>query len=483
MKLSMSMLDAYLAGYDKESVIQQDDCTIRGVRFLSEQAFTSSHAFVYIGAASHYLDDPNYEGALMLACGKSHIVCKGHDLEELLNDALAAFDFYNECEQQLAVAAAAHEPLERMMGPICAMLDEPFLVFGIDGSFLAGSNVDRMADKRILERILENDNMGAGSLGGYYVDENGEILHDLSDVPQVASSDGVVAVSMYLYQGEEAIGFVMCFPNKLGGDALAVSLEPLLAKYLADAEEFTSGSSPHQSQHLALAELVQGAPVSREAQMRLLALIGSPTNSCIVSARSLVVQNRTQRMMLMGEIEAAPVPCVSCEVNDTVAFLVPEADVQDLLCEIAGRFDEKSVAVGVSMPASALECLPIAYRQAVFACDAVEGPGTRFCRDLAMSFFVDTLRKEPAVHDLLHPAIAALEAYDRANGADLLDTTRAYIRCGCNQVEAARLLFVHLNTLKYRIKRITELTGIDFKDQGSLIYLQLSMMILEYGAS
>ena len=46
---------------------------------------------------------------------------------------------------------------------------------------------------------------------------------------------------------------------------------------------------------------------------------------------------------------------------------------------------------------------------------------------------------------------------------------------GCNQMEYARELHVHINTLKYRLKRIGELTDLDFKEQGDLFYLRLSI--------
>ena len=85
------------------------------------------------------------------------------------------------------------------------------------------------------------------------------------------------------------------------------------------------------------------------------------------------------------------------------------------------------------------------------------------------------LESEPATHDLLHPAIARLSAYDAESGSEMLATLRAYIDASCNQVECARAIHVHLNTLKYRLKRISEISGIDFKDQRDLLYLRISL--------
>jgi len=38
-------------------------------------------------------------------------------------------------------------------------------------------------------------------------------------------------------------------------------------------------------------------------------------------------------------------------------------------------------------------------------------------------------------------------------------------------------MHIHLNTLKYRLKRITELTGVSFRDPSENFYLQLSLRL------
>ena len=121
---------------------------------------------------------------------------------------------------------------------------------------------------------------------------------------------------------------------------------------------------------------------------------------------------------------------------------------------------------------------PTAWRQALFSCDSSAEPGVRYCRDLALPFLMRTLMNEPATPDLLHPALSTLAAYDADTHSDLLATIVSYVASGCSQAECSRQLHIHLNTLKYRLKRICELTGIDFKDQDELFYLRLSVALL-----
>jgi DNA-binding PucR family transcriptional regulator len=44
-------------------------------------------------------------------------------------------------------------------------------------------------------------------------------------------------------------------------------------------------------------------------------------------------------------------------------------------------------------------------------------------------------------------------------GPTLLDTLTAYLEQGSSLEATARLLFVHPNTVRYRLRRVTELTG------------------------
>ena len=149
MKLSMSIIGRALAHHDPEYHIQEDTLSIRGVRFLSDMSQQSSREFVYIGAASGYFQDPRYADALILANGPNHILCRGSEYEELLNEVLGVFDTCSALEQRLTTLAAHGRPLEEMMTAAGELLRDCFLVFALDGSLLAVSHLDRLPDQRL----------------------------------------------------------------------------------------------------------------------------------------------------------------------------------------------------------------------------------------------------------------------------------------------------------------------------------------------
>ena len=478
MKLSMSMIEGYLSHHDTESDIQDDERSIHGVRFLSGGRQRSSREFVYIGQANDFLKDPEYADALILASGKSHIVCRGSDYEELLNDVLSAFDYYNELDQKLMQTATLARGLDEMVGMIGEVIHAPFLVFSIDGAFLAGLHVDALPSASLRTSIEERASLGAETIGGYFTNKSGTVQHDLTDQAQATyGADGEAAVCRYLAQDDETIGFVMCFPLDERAIGLATSVEDAFASYLAQAREFTDALSPYQSQHRALAELIGGKPVADESLARVVDTVGGSHGFYLACVKSLAIRNRTQRLLLATEIEKSNVACLSCEIGETVAFLVAEDNVSGLVAEIERRFNVRSAAIGMSMPMASIRQASTAWRQALFACESSEEPGVRYCRDLALPFLLRVLKSEPASADLLHPALSTLAAYDAETHSDLLETLKAYAALGCNQTECARKLHVHINTLKYRLKRIEELTGLNFKDENDLFYLRLSIAI------
>jgi DNA-binding PucR family transcriptional regulator len=61
--------------------------------------------------------------------------------------------------------------------------------------------------------------------------------------------------------------------------------------------------------------------------------------------------------------------------------------------------------------------------------------------------------------------------YDREHGTQLLETLSAYMECNGNISEVAAFLHVHKHTVRYRLRRVTDLTGLDvtrFEDAAQL---------------
>lgn len=484
MKLSMSLIANYLERYQPECHILHDAMTIRGVRFLSASHMRFSPEYIYLGAAREYYQDPRYGKALLLANGENQMICRGADDEELLNDVLSAFDYYGEFERELLEASAKRRPLGEMLELMGGVLDCTLLVFDIDGFLLASCRMEEMEGRQDIGNIISRQRLGFTGIGGIIVDEQGEVSHDLSDFPQhlfIQGDDGLGCVAMYLGQDGERMGFFMAFPRKAGQIRMCLCLEPFLARCCASASEFTDSSSLRQSSYSVFMNLLAGETLAPAVVEKFGAEIGigACVNTVLMTFQSVSIRNYTLHKMLLNEIRLLAVPCIACEFEGRIVILASVGAEADVIRLIFSRVEASAAALGISMPVRDLTRLSAAYKQALFALNASAEPGVRRCRDLALPYLLGILREDDLAASLLHPALEILGKYDRENDTELLKTLEVYVRTGCNQTDTSGILHVHLNTLKYRMNRIRELTGMDLRNQEEVFYVWLSFKIAE----
>ena len=70
--------------------------------------------------------------------------------------------------------------------------------------------------------------------------------------------------------------------------------------------------------------------------------------------------------------------------------------------------------------------------------------------------------------------------YDEENGADLLSTLQLYLPCDCSIDETADRLFVHKNTIRYRLRKIEEIMDCDLKSSETITMLYYCLSINNY---
>ena len=119
-------------------------------------------------------------------------------------------------------------------------------------------------------------------------------------------------------------------------------------------------------------------------------------------------------------------------------------------------------ALGVGLPARGPEQVREGYREASAAADAA-GPGNSLT--LAHATLVDRLtvmlRSGSAPERLIPDRVRTFILEDLAKHGQLIATVREYAACDLNASRAATALFVHRNTVLYRLQRVAFLTGLD----------------------
>ena len=82
--------------------------------------------------------------------------------------------------------------------------------------------------------------------------------------------------------------------------------------------------------------------------------------------------------------------------------------------------------------------------------------------------------------NLYHSILGKLVSYDTENNSQLLETLEMYFAQNGNLTVTADALFIHKNTLKYRLNRIKEILNIDFDAPNPGFTVQLALKIKHY---
>jgi purine catabolism regulator len=149
--------------------------------------------------------------------------------------------------------------------------------------------------------------------------------------------------------------------------------------------------------------------------------------------------------------------------------------------QVEAEFPEAVLIGGMSGPAPALAEWPRVYREALQAMDV----GRRLhltnriveFNSLGVFRLLSELETIPNVQDFAMQIIGPLVRYDEQHRGSLVQTLGAYFDHHGNISQTAESLFVHRNTLLYRMDRIQELTGQDLNNSDMRLALHLSLKL------
>ncbi|MER5863433.1 helix-turn-helix domain-containing protein [Kitasatospora sp. NPDC002040] len=136
-------------------------------------------------------------------------------------------------------------------------------------------------------------------------------------------------------------------------------------------------------------------------------------------------------------------------------FAGADRDRLSRLVEHLGRAcgAELLVAAAAAAPGGVADAARLVGELREVAPASGRGPGLYLLDDLLLEY---QLSRPSAARDRLAALLTPL-----ARRPELLDTLRAFLACGLDRRQAAARLQVHPNTVDYRLRRATELTGLD----------------------
>ncbi|MED3434964.1 PucR family transcriptional regulator [Bacillus velezensis] len=149
------------------------------------------------------------------------------------------------------------------------------------------------------------------------------------------------------------------------------------------------------------------------------------------------------------------------------------------------KIEDASIAVG-----GIYELISYVYRSYQEALSVLKAK-ERFVRETKHLFsfselgiyqYLDVLDEKRKHSGYMNYSLSKLEQYDREHQADMVKTLEHFIDADSNVNTAAKALNIHVNTLNYRLKRISQIAEIDLKNVNEKFTIYLDIKLRSMGS-
>jgi hypothetical protein len=393
---------------------------------------------------------------------------------------------------------------------VAALLDAPVTIEDRSSRVLAFSGRQDEADRSRVETILGRQ---VPERYSRLLAERG-VFRDLyrSDQPvyveppvEGAWDFSVPRVAVAVRAGDEVLGSIWAAVHKplseermqaMCDAARLVALHMLRIRAGADVERRLRADL--------VSTALEGGPGGREALSRL----GLADQPVIVLAMAVLEPAGSERSIgvdaslaterqrlsdgLAMHLSAVHPRCATALVGDVVYGLVPvscDSNGEQRAVHVASDFLERVgdrvravIGIGaVAQHAAQLAEGRASADRALRVLRAGNGSGHRVAllADVHVEALVLELRDLVAAHgDRPTGPTARLFAYDAEHNTNLVETLRAWLDAFGDVIAAAAAMYVHPNTFRYRLRRLTEVSGIDLTDPEARFAAMLQLRVV-----
>lgn len=149
--------------------------------------------------------------------------------------------------------------------------------------------------------------------------------------------------------------------------------------------------------------------------------------------------------------------------------------------DVSKKINSLTVSVGIGGTCSDLKDFKSVILQAQKALEISKRCGKKDCitnyKDLGIYRLFFEMSTYNEMKNLYNEILLKLKEYDEKNSTNLMETLIVYLEQNRNLGKTAEILYVHRNTMKYRIKRIEEILQCDLRDEQVVFNIMLCVMV------
>lgn len=409
---------------------------------------------------------------------------------------LDLFEHYNEWENDLRDMLLKRRPSKEVVAKIGEVTQRPFWYADATLHVLYMSDAPKLS--KVSEKWRYQEKTGrypndvistlvaSGELDlinnhphAWIFEVAGSQTYTLPFVSKTISLNGGVYGHIFIIQDE---------PGHAACDlAFAETVGNLIATYVQHSRN--SGYSGKRYSEQLLRSCLAGDEVSQEERAELLAMLGwndSSNFAVAVFDRCEASNGRQEAPQVQVDQLVHLFPGASVFSYDVYIVLVTETTThgfEEFLEHVANACDELGWKAGVSNEFGNFLGIDTQYGQAQIALQkgSSHDPESRvyLFQDYTMDYICQRLDAGIDKHLLIHPDIERLIDHDRENGSELFQTLKTYLANERNVSQTAKALFLHRNSVIYRIDKINSIMKTSLDSADNRLFLELSIKLWE----
>ena len=469
----MWILAEWLKEYEPETLIKNGERILTNVRLFTDGLHTEPSC-VYIGTMKDFIDSES--DRVICVSGQDMILLNTNDINSTFNSILAAFDWHNSWSEDLKRKTFAGISLDQFLNEAYKIFKSPVLIAdpGFAVKARAGT-VEEYSDNMNIDSVLKNGTMLLDTL--IKLNKDSRLRQRLSDAYYYNSEQqGFPTLIKNIFIGNTHVGWLVMITKT---DPPETYIRHMFEE-LGEIAQLWACLNPDERSLLSFDDIfprmLSGEKITagdltyfsllgwKEEDEKFLYIIKGRDNENNFSQ----IRSRLDNYLHAGAVtvyENNPVIIINTALlcaADAQGYLKDFMEQTDSFCVKGPGFTDYHQIPGIFRVCRKMLELSGKERAMIYKYE-----------DLAGAYAACLVRENSAA-DLVNPALYALKAYDAQNKTDFYETLKVYLICERNLVKTASRLFIHRNSLVYRIRRICEITGLDLDDEQVRMHVLMS---------
>ena len=480
------------------------DCEISDVNMLAADQTDTRPDTLYFADASQLTDDTElptnlvYSGTLSEAQAAKAANCAQMRPQEMgaLFQCVKQMLSYQQSEQELYTRVlymmCSGAPLDNVLTAMSDVTRNLYVIIDSTGKLIAKTKNFYVDYPLWMESIKQG--YCSDTLMEYIDDRRRKNNYSLSVKPFTLFCEHLqrYLLCTRIVCGESMMGYVIMVSKTQVFNATEHQVIPLLSKKVKEwIVSQSSGRGDYSASQLnnILADIISGTQSVDLIRRMKLSKLSFPETKCLVMIRPMYFKEADYyRNRLLPDMHGIFGEMVSAVIKNDLILLLPVTEGGGLSSEQRTALEryaqDERVTVGISAAFSENNLIRMHYNLLIRLLELAKQKETSrrvlFFRDYKYYTLFDDMASKSLLSFSRHPALDMLIQYDRKKGSELYQTLRVFTKCGFNKAKTSEELFLHRNTVNYRISQIEQICGLDLSNTDELFSLQFSFLVDAY---